>query len=89
MVLMTLATSLNGAALRGLPWNCYLADPDPGPIDTAWMDEQLRTLLTQQTPAGRLGTAKDTADLVGFLLLPDGGWITGQVLQSDGGFADK
>ncbi|SDL72708.1 SDR family oxidoreductase [Tessaracoccus oleiagri] len=62
---------------------------NPGPIDTGWMDDELRTFLTQQTPAGRLGTPKDTADLVGFLLSPDGGWITGQVLHSNGGFAAK
>ncbi|WP_289020297.1 SDR family oxidoreductase [uncultured Ornithinimicrobium sp.] len=62
---------------------------NPGPIDTGWMDDELRTFLTDQTPAGRLGTPKDTADLVGFLLSPDGGWITGQVLQSNGGFAAR
>lgn len=62
---------------------------NPGPIDTGWMDDHLRTLLTQHTPAGRLGTPKDTADLVGFLLSPAGGWISGQVLHSNGGFPAK
>lgn len=62
---------------------------NPGPIDTGWMDDELRDLLTQQTPAGRLGTPQDTADLVGFLLSPAGGWITGQLLHSNGGFAAK
>lgn len=68
---------------RGISANAI----NPGPIDTGWMDDQLRTFLAQQTPAGRLGTPKDTADLVGFLLSPAGGWITGQVLRSNGGFA--
>ena len=70
---------------RGISANAI----NPGPIDTGWMDDQLRTFLTQQTPAGRLGTPKDTADLVGFLLSPAGGWVTGQVLHSNGGFGPK
>lgn len=68
---------------RGISANAI----NPGPIDTGWMDDKLRTFLTEQTPAGRLGTPQDTAELVGFLLSPAGGWITGQVLQSNGGFA--
>jgi 3-oxoacyl-[acyl-carrier protein] reductase len=39
------------------------------------------------TPAGRLGTPRDTAALVSFLLSRDGGWITGQLLHSDGGLS--
>lgn len=59
---------------------------NPGPIDTGWMDDGTREAVTQQTPAGRLGTPDDTADLVTFLLSPAGGWITGQLLHSSGGF---
>lgn len=58
---------------------------NPGPIDTGWMDDGIRAALTEQTPAGRLGTPGDTADLVEFLVSPAGGWITGQLLQSNGG----
>ncbi|GGK58864.1 SDR family oxidoreductase [Ornithinimicrobium pekingense] len=68
---------------RGISANAI----NPGPIDTGWMDERLRTSLAQRTPAGRLGTATDTADLVAFLISPDGGWVTGQVIRSDGGFS--
>lgn len=59
---------------------------NPGPIDTGWMSEDLRASLTKQTPAGRLGAPDDTANLVGFLVSPAGGWITGQLLHSNGGF---
>lgn len=59
---------------------------NPGPIDTGWMTPQIRELGTTQTPAGRLGTPEDTADLVRFLLSDAGGWVTGQVLLSNGGF---
>jgi len=67
---------------RGIRANCI----NPGPIDTGWMDDEIRRHGIAQTPAGRLGTPKDTADLVTFLLSPSGGWITGQVLYSSGGF---
>lgn len=59
---------------------------NPGPIDTGWMTPEIRDLGTAQTPAGRLGTPQDTADLVRFLMSDGGGWVTGQVLLSNGGF---
>jgi 3-oxoacyl-[acyl-carrier protein] reductase len=59
---------------------------NPGPIDTGWMTPEIREMGTTQTPAGRLGTPQDTSDLVRFLLSEAGGWITGQILMSNGGF---
>lgn len=59
---------------------------NPGPIDTGWMSEEIREAGTTQTPAGRLGTGADTADLVRFLLSGPGSWINGQLLYSNGGF---
>jgi 3-oxoacyl-[acyl-carrier protein] reductase len=59
---------------------------NPGPIDTGWMSPQIRQMGVTQTPAGRLGTPADTADLVRFLMSDAGGWITGQILYSNGGF---
>jgi 3-oxoacyl-[acyl-carrier protein] reductase len=59
---------------------------NPGPIDTGWMSSQVREAGVAQTPAGRLGTPRDTADLVRFLMSDAGGWINGQVLYSNGGF---
>lgn len=60
---------------------------NPGPVDTGWMDDAVRASGTAATPAGRLGTPDDTADLVRFLLGERGGWINGQVLLSNGGFS--
>lgn len=59
---------------------------NPGPIDTGWMSDEIRAWGTAETAAGRLGTPQDTADLVRFLLSPQGSWINGQVLYSNGGF---
>jgi 3-oxoacyl-[acyl-carrier protein] reductase len=59
---------------------------NPGPIDTGWMNDQIRALGVADTPAGRLATPEDTANLVSFLLSEPGSWINGQALYSNGGF---
>lgn len=69
-------------ASRGIRANVI----NPGPIDTGWMTPEIREAGLAQTPVGRLGTPADTADLVRFLMSDAGGWITGQVLYSNGGF---
>ena len=60
---------------------------NPGPVDTGWMTPELREAVIRQTPLGRLGTSHDTAHLVEFLCSPEGGWINGQLLMSNGGFS--
>ncbi len=67
---------------RGIRANCI----NPGPNDTGWMTEEIRDAASHQTPLGRTSRPEDTADLIEFLLSPKGGWITGQVLYSNGGF---
>jgi 3-oxoacyl-[acyl-carrier protein] reductase len=62
---------------------------NPGPIDTGWMDSDLRDALVRRTPLGRLGTADDAANLVSFLCSERGGWINGQLLHSNGGFQSR
>jgi 3-oxoacyl-[acyl-carrier protein] reductase len=66
---------------RGITVNAL----NPGPIDTGWMTDEQREFFSARTPLRRLGTPGDTAHLVRFLLSPQGGWITGQVLYSNGG----
>lgn len=60
---------------------------NPGPVDTGWMTEDIRDHLTRRQPTGRLGTPDDAARLVDFLLSPEGRWISGQLITSDGGFS--
>lgn len=60
---------------------------NPGPVDTGWMSDEIKRDAISQTPLGRLGTPRDTAHLAGFLCSPEGGWINGQLLMSNGGFA--
>jgi 3-oxoacyl-[acyl-carrier protein] reductase len=68
---------------RGITVNAV----DPGPTDTGWMGDELHERVREATPLGRAGRPEDAAALVAFLCSKRGGWITGQVLHSDGGFA--
>ncbi|WP_349814943.1 SDR family oxidoreductase [Curtobacterium sp. MCJR17_043] len=62
---------------------------NPGPNDTGWMTDEIRQAAVDQTPLGRASTPRDTAALVSFLCGPDGGWVNGQLLKTDGGFSAK
>ena len=59
---------------------------NPGSVDTGWMTEENRADTLNRTPLGRGGRPQDTADLVAFLCSEQGGWISGQLLYSNGGF---
>jgi 3-oxoacyl-[acyl-carrier protein] reductase len=78
-IVVAAAVELAGRGIRANVIN-------PGPIDTGWMNPEIRRAGIAQTPAGRLGTPSDTADLLRFLMSDGGGWINGQVLYSNGGF---
>ena len=73
----TLADEL---ADRGITVNTV----NPGPTDTGWgLDAQdARGLM----PSGRWGQPDDAARLVVWLCSDDAHWITGQVIDSEGGF---
>ena len=62
---------------------------NPGPIDTGWMDDETRSHLAESTPLGRLGTPADIAAVVAFLVSAEGRWVSGQLLQTDGGFSAR
>jgi len=48
-------------------------------------NETVAESIAKLHPVPRLGEAQDAASLAAFLLGPDAGWITGQVLPMDGG----
>ena len=63
----------------------------PGPVATELFlkgksEEQIAE-LTKMPPLERLGKPEDIANVVSFLAGPDGGWVNGQVLRANGGFA--
>ncbi len=60
----------------------------PGYIQTdmtAALDDAVKDSLKQQIPLGRLGTPEDVARVVAFLCSDDAAYITGQVINVDGG----
>ena len=59
---------------------------DPGPTDSGWMTDELREALRPKFGMGRIGQPADVARLVAFLASGEAGWITGQVIHSEGGF---
>ncbi|WP_127473755.1 SDR family oxidoreductase [Microbacterium sulfonylureivorans] len=65
---------------------------DPGPVNTGYLDPETTdrpleelTELVRATPFGRFGHPDDPARLIAWLSTPDGAWVVGQVLSSDGG----
>jgi 3-oxoacyl-[acyl-carrier protein] reductase len=65
---------------------------DPGPVNTGYLDAETtdRPLdeieaWMRSTPFGRYGEPADPARLIGWLATPDGAWVVGQVLSTDGG----
>lgn len=62
---------------------------NPGPVDTGWMDDELRSGLAARHPLGRLGTPADIASVVSYLISAEGRWTSGQLLHTDGGFSAR
>lgn len=70
----------------GITVNCIA----PGVIDTDMnknLSPETLDALVYDTPLGRLGTPEDVAELAAFLASDRAGFITGQVISVDGGFA--
>jgi 3-oxoacyl-[acyl-carrier protein] reductase len=59
---------------------------NPGPTDTGWLAREDYEAVRARFPAGRWGTPDDAARAVAWLTSDDGRWVTGQVLDSEGGF---
>ena len=59
---------------------------NPGPVDTGWAPEALRDELRGRFPGGRWGRPDDIAAVVSWLASEQSGWITGQVIDAEGGF---
>jgi 3-oxoacyl-[acyl-carrier protein] reductase len=79
-VTATLAAAL---APTGATVNCV----NPGPNDTGWADGPTRAAIAAAMPlAPRWGTPADVTELVAFLVSDAAGWITGQTIDSDGGW---
>lgn len=78
-----MTASLSDAMIdHGITVNCI----NPGPVDTGYTDPETHERVRLGFPARRWGQPSDVAALVRFLVSTDGAWITGQTLNSEGGW---
>lgn len=71
------------------PWRIRVNTVAPGVIDTDMtqhFDAEARQSYCEHVPLGRVGTGEDVARVVKFFLSPASGYVTGQVLDVDGGW---
>lgn len=70
---------------RGITVNCV----EPGPTDTGYASPQDVAALAAVLPGGRWGAPADAARLVSWLVSAEAGWVTGQLIASDGGWSSR
>ncbi|MEU6496211.1 SDR family oxidoreductase [Streptomyces sp. NPDC046984] len=75
----SLATAL---AERGVTVNTV----NPGPVDTDYLTGDAYEAVAARFPAGHWGMPDDPARLIAWLATDEAAWITGQVIDSEGGF---
>lgn len=76
------ASLADALADRGITVNTV----NPGPTDTDYVDQATRERVATRFPGGRWGAPDDAARLVAWLSTDDAAWVTGQVINSEGGF---
>jgi 3-oxoacyl-[acyl-carrier protein] reductase len=58
---------------------------NPGPTDTGWAPPEVHAHVLTRFPLGRWGQPDDAARLIAWLCTDDAQWVTGQVINSEGG----
>jgi len=58
---------------------------NPGPVDTGYLTGEIHRQVADAFPAKRWGQPDDVARLVGWLVSDEAAWITGQIINSEGG----
>ncbi|MFF3332621.1 SDR family oxidoreductase [Streptomyces sp. NPDC002888] len=59
---------------------------NPGPVDTGYLTGEAYAAVAARFPTGRWGMPDDPARLIAWLATDEAGWVTGQVIDSEGGF---
>ena len=59
---------------------------NPGPVDTGYATPEGHEIVRRHFPQGRWGTPDDPARLIAWLATDEAAWITGQVINTEGGF---
>jgi 3-oxoacyl-[acyl-carrier protein] reductase len=59
---------------------------NPGPVDTGWAPPEAHEAVRRGFPQGRWGAPDDPARLIAWLATDEAAWITGQTINTEGGF---
>jgi len=59
---------------------------NPGPVDTGYAPPDAYEAVRRRFPGGRWGDPDDPARLIAWLATDEAAWITGQVINTEGGF---
>ncbi len=78
-VTVTIADQL---ADRGIRVNTV----NPGPVDTGYLTDDMWRTVAPMFPFGRYGVPDDPARLIAWLVTDEASWITGQLIDTEGGF---
>jgi 3-oxoacyl-[acyl-carrier protein] reductase len=76
------ATLADELADRGITVNTV----NPGPVDTGYAPPDAHAAVAARFPGGAWATPDDPARLIAWLTTDEARWITGQVINSEGGF---
>jgi 3-oxoacyl-[acyl-carrier protein] reductase len=74
-----------GLAQELAPRNITVNTVSPGFTETGMMTDQYRQIGIQLSPLKRIGTPKDIADIVAFIVSDEARWLTGQNIHAGGG----
>lgn len=81
--LASVTRSLSTALME---WSVTVNTVNPGPVDTGYLTGAAHEAIAARFPAGHWGAPDDPARLVAWLATDEAAWITGQVIDSEGGF---
>jgi 3-oxoacyl-[acyl-carrier protein] reductase len=59
---------------------------NPGPVDTGYATGAVHAEVAARFPGGRWGRPDDVAKVVGWLVSEESAWVSGQVIDAEGGF---
>jgi 3-oxoacyl-[acyl-carrier protein] reductase len=76
------ATLADELADQGITVNAV----NPGPVDTGYASAETLATVASRFPGGRWGEPDDPARLIAWLATDEAAWITGQIINTEGGF---